>query len=172
MRCDRFATVIFSTIVSMTPRPSVSGRTVTTLDIAIASPTDPRLFMWLPALAAAYYQLRHYEQAIEIARRAWDLNRKWPTGLRYAVAGLGQLGRTEETQVVLADFESTRWRHGPRRTNFDPPVQRSSRRRPHPRRVTQSWFRITGDGSGGRGLGRPRQYPFPYRQRCSPASTR
>jgi adenylate cyclase len=70
------------------------------------SPTDPRLFMWLPALAAAYYQLRHYEQAIEIARRAWDLNRKWPTGLRYAVAGLGQLGRTEETQVVLADLKA------------------------------------------------------------------
>ena len=32
------------------------------------SPNDPRLFIWLPGLAAAYYQLRHYSQAVEIGR--------------------------------------------------------------------------------------------------------
>jgi adenylate cyclase len=69
------------------------------------SPTDPRLFMWLPALAGAHYQLRHYEQAVEIGRRAWALNHNWPAGLRYVVAGLGQLGRITEAQVALSDLK-------------------------------------------------------------------
>jgi hypothetical protein len=29
------------------------------------SPKDPRLFIWLPALAGAHYQLRHYAEAVE-----------------------------------------------------------------------------------------------------------
>src|SRR5262249_20190563 len=64
------------------------------------SPTDPRLYIWLPALAAAHYQLGHYQQAIEIGRRSWTLNRNWPVGLRYVVAGLAQLGRIEEAQAA------------------------------------------------------------------------
>ena len=69
------------------------------------SPTDPRLYIWLPALAGAHYQLRHYEQAIEIGRRAWALNRNWHAGLRYVVAGLAQLGRTEEAQLPLVELK-------------------------------------------------------------------
>src|SRR5439155_17658749 len=69
------------------------------------SPSDPRLFMWLPALAAAHYQLRDYEQAVDTGRRAWDLNRNWPAGLRYVVAGLAQLGRIEEARVALTDLK-------------------------------------------------------------------
>jgi hypothetical protein len=61
--------------------------------------------MWLPALAGAHYQLRHYEQAVEIGRRAWALNHNWPAGLRYVVAGLGQLGRITEAQVALSDLK-------------------------------------------------------------------
>jgi tetratricopeptide (TPR) repeat protein len=68
------------------------------------SPTDTRLFTWLPALAGAHYQLLHYEEAVEIGRRAWGLNRNWPAGLRYVVAGLGQLGRVEEAQAALAEL--------------------------------------------------------------------
>jgi adenylate cyclase len=68
------------------------------------SPTDPRLFIWLPALAGAYYQLRRYDQAIEIGRRSWTLNRSWPAGLRYVVAGLAELGRIEEAQAPLAEL--------------------------------------------------------------------
>jgi len=56
------------------------------------SPTDPRLDRWLPALAGAHYQMRHYAAAIEAGRRSWSLNRNWPHGLRYVVAGLAQLG--------------------------------------------------------------------------------
>jgi adenylate cyclase len=68
------------------------------------SPRDPRLFMWLQALAGANYQLRHYEEAVEIGRRAWNLNRNWPAGLRYVVAGLAQLERTEEARAALEDL--------------------------------------------------------------------
>jgi TolB-like protein len=66
---------------------------------------DPRLFMWLAALAAAHYQLRHYEQAVEIGRRGWTLNRNWSSGLTYTIAGLGQLGRIAEARAVLPDYQ-------------------------------------------------------------------
>jgi tetratricopeptide (TPR) repeat protein len=69
------------------------------------SPRDPRMFIWLPALAGAHYQMRHYEEAIEIGRRAWALNRNWPAGLRYVVAGLGQLGLIEEVQTALGELK-------------------------------------------------------------------
>jgi adenylate cyclase len=65
------------------------------------SPTDPRLFIWLPALAGAHYQLGNYEWAVEIGRKSWTLNRNWPAGLRYVVAGLAELGRIEEAQAAL-----------------------------------------------------------------------
>jgi adenylate cyclase len=68
------------------------------------SPTDPRLFIWLPALAGAHYQLRRYAEAVEIGRRSWSLNRNWPAGLRYVVAGLAQLGRVEEAQPALDEL--------------------------------------------------------------------
>jgi tetratricopeptide (TPR) repeat protein len=68
------------------------------------SPRDPRLFIWLPALAGAHYQLRHYVQAVEAGRRSWTLNRNWPAGLRYVVAGLAQLGRFEEAHAVLEEL--------------------------------------------------------------------
>jgi adenylate cyclase len=69
------------------------------------SPKDPRLFMWLPALSAAHYQLRHYVQAIEVGRRSWMLNQNWPAGLRYVVAGLAQLGRLDEAKTALEELK-------------------------------------------------------------------
>jgi adenylate cyclase len=69
------------------------------------SPNDPRLFIWLPALAGAYYQLLQYEKAVEIGRRSWTLNRSWPAGLRYVVAGLAELGRVNEAQAPLAELK-------------------------------------------------------------------
>jgi adenylate cyclase len=68
------------------------------------SPTDPRLFIWLPALAGAHYQLRRYRDAVEYGRRSWALNRNWPAGLTYVVAGLAQLGQIEEAQRALAQL--------------------------------------------------------------------
>jgi adenylate cyclase len=69
------------------------------------SPSDPRLFIWLPALAGAHYQMRLYEEPVEAGRRSWSLNRNWPHGLRYVVAGLGQLGRIEEARAALAELK-------------------------------------------------------------------
>src|SRR6516164_5503899 len=66
------------------------------------SPSDPRLYIWLVALAGAHYQMSHYADAVEAGRRSWSLNRNWPIGLRYVVAGLGQLDRIEEAQEPLA----------------------------------------------------------------------
>jgi len=89
------------------------------------SPNDPRLFIWLPALAAAHYQLGHYEQAIEAGRRSWTLNRNWPVGLTYVLAALGQLGRTEEARTVLPNFKELRptdlagWERNARRVFTD-----------------------------------------------------
>ncbi len=69
------------------------------------SPSDPRLFIWLPALAGAHYQMRQYTEAVEAGRRSWSLNRNWPHGLRYVVAGLAQLGRIKEAQPALAELK-------------------------------------------------------------------
>ena len=68
------------------------------------SPKDPRLFVWLPALAGAHYQLGHYAQAVEAGRRSWMLNRNWPAGLRYVVAGLAELGRIDEAKAALEEL--------------------------------------------------------------------
>ncbi len=69
------------------------------------SPHDPRMFMWLPPLAGAYYQLGRYEDAIDAGRRSWELNKNWPFGLRYVVAALAQLGRMDEAKAALADLQ-------------------------------------------------------------------
>jgi adenylate cyclase len=86
-----------------------AGRREETIDLAEKgirlSPSDPRLFIWLPALAGAHYQMQHYEAAVEAGRRSWSLNRNWPHGLRYVVAGLAQLGRFKEAQAALAELK-------------------------------------------------------------------
>jgi adenylate cyclase len=69
------------------------------------SPRDPRLYIWLPPLAATHYQLRHYAEAVAVGRRSWTLNRNWPLGLTYVVAGLAQLARIDEAQSALVDLK-------------------------------------------------------------------
>jgi tetratricopeptide (TPR) repeat protein len=59
----------------------------------------------LPALSGAYYQLGRYAHAVEAGRRSWMLNRNWPAGLRYVVAGLAQLGRIEEAETALKELK-------------------------------------------------------------------
>jgi adenylate cyclase len=70
------------------------------------SPSDPRLFIWLPAVAGAHYQMRRYAQAVEAGRRSWSLNRNWPAGLTYVVAGLAQQGRIDEAKAAFADLKT------------------------------------------------------------------
>src|SRR5205085_689751 len=65
------------------------------------SPNDPRMFIWVPALAGAHYLLGQYEEAVAAGRRSWSLNRNWPAGRRYgvarAVSGRGDPGRDVST---------------------------------------------------------------------------
>jgi TolB-like protein len=68
------------------------------------SPRDPRLFIWLTAVAGGHYQLRQYAQALETGQRSWRLNRHWPGGLRYAVAAMGQLDRLEDAGEAVAQL--------------------------------------------------------------------
>jgi adenylate cyclase len=86
-----------------------AGRREETIELAEKgirlSPSDPRLFIWLPALAGAHYQMQHYAEAVEAGRRSWSLNRNWPHGLRYVVAGLAQLGRIKEAQAALSELK-------------------------------------------------------------------
>jgi len=70
------------------------------------SPSDPRLFLWLPAVAGAHYRMQHYAEAVEAGRRSWSLNRNWPAGLTYVVAGLAQQGRIDEAKAALADLRT------------------------------------------------------------------
>jgi TolB-like protein/DNA-binding SARP family transcriptional activator len=69
------------------------------------SPYDSRMFLWLPALAAANYQQHKYEEAIEIGRRALALKPDYPAGLRYVVAALGQLGRDGEAREEMRQLQ-------------------------------------------------------------------
>ncbi len=112
------------------------------------SPSDPRLFIWLPALAGAHYQLRRYEEAIEVGRRSWTLNRNWPGGLRYVVAGLAQLGRMQEAQAALAELRRLNAESGLCRRQFETAIQRPRRGRSHPRWPAQGRLRIANTGGG------------------------
>jgi adenylate cyclase len=69
------------------------------------SPSDPRLFISLGVLAGAHYQAGHYDEAVEVGRRSWTLNRNWPVGLRYVVAGLARLGQTEQAGTALGELK-------------------------------------------------------------------
>jgi adenylate cyclase len=87
-----------------------SGRPEETIGLAEEgirlSPSDPRLYIWLVALAGAHYQMRRYAEAVEAGRRSWALNRNWPHGLRYVVAGFGQLGRIDDARAGLGELKA------------------------------------------------------------------
>jgi adenylate cyclase len=65
------------------------------------SPSDPRRFIWLPALAGSYYLSGEYESAIEAGQRGLALKPDYLIGLRWVVAALGQLGRADEAASLL-----------------------------------------------------------------------
>jgi tetratricopeptide (TPR) repeat protein len=97
------AHVILGSMLTYRGRPQ-DGITLVEKGLRL-SPSDPRLFMWLPPLAAAHYQLRHYPEAVEVARRSWTLKRNWQQALPYLVAGLAQLGHIDEARAALADLK-------------------------------------------------------------------
>ena len=65
------------------------------------SPNDPRVYMWMPALAGSHYLSGRYEQAVEAGRYGLAIKPDYLHCIRYIVAGLGQLGRVEEAAPDL-----------------------------------------------------------------------
>lgn len=65
------------------------------------SPTDPRKFIWVPALAGAHYLSKRYEAAIETGRQGYASKPDYVAPLRYVVAALGQLGRPADASPYL-----------------------------------------------------------------------
>jgi adenylate cyclase len=65
------------------------------------SPSDPRQFIWLTALAGGYYLSGLYSQAIEAGRRGYAMKPDFVAPLRYVVASLGQEGRRTEAGELL-----------------------------------------------------------------------
>jgi adenylate cyclase len=72
------------------------------------SPHDPRLGIWLPALAQAYYFLERYEAAIAAARRALSLTPGNVIATRFLAAALGQLERVDEAAPAVAFLRVSR----------------------------------------------------------------
>jgi adenylate cyclase len=71
------------------------------------SPTDPRKFIWMPALAGSLYLSGRYEEAVESGREGHAMKPDYVAPLRYVVAGLGQLGRASEAAPYLAALRKT-----------------------------------------------------------------
>ena len=45
-------------------------------------------------------------RSVEAGRRSWSLNRNWPAGLTYVVAGLAQQGRIDEAKAAFANLRT------------------------------------------------------------------
>jgi TolB-like protein/class 3 adenylate cyclase/Tfp pilus assembly protein PilF len=65
------------------------------------NPHDPRRFMWLPYLAASHYLAGRYRECLAACEQALVANPGYPHAVRYLVAALGQLGRTDEAGQLL-----------------------------------------------------------------------
>jgi adenylate cyclase len=72
------------------------------------SPHDPRLGIWIPAMAQAYYFLERYEDAIAAARRALSLTPGNVIATRFLAAALGQLGKVVEATPAVAFLRDSR----------------------------------------------------------------
>ena len=65
-------------------------------------PRDPRIHLWLPALAEAAYLERRYQDALHITWRANAIRGTW-FSYAYQAASLAQLGRMAEARSALAE---------------------------------------------------------------------
>jgi adenylate cyclase len=68
------------------------------------SPNDPRIFLWIPALAGAHYLAGNYEDAINAGRYGLAIKPDYRHCLRYLTAALGQLGRQDEAAEAAAQM--------------------------------------------------------------------
>jgi adenylate cyclase len=70
------------------------------------SPNDPRVFLWIPALAGSHYLAGQYEQAIEAGRYGLTIKPDYRHCLRYLIAALGQLGRHDEAAGIIGQLRA------------------------------------------------------------------
>ena len=68
------------------------------------SPHDSMLITWLTSLALSHYQLRNYENALEVATRAEQIAPQYPLTHHALASALGQLGRVDEARRHLDEF--------------------------------------------------------------------
>jgi tetratricopeptide (TPR) repeat protein len=68
------------------------------------SPHDPFGYQWLPYIAASHYLSARYRDCLAAARQALEARPSYPLAIRYAVAAMGQLGRTEGVEPLLAEM--------------------------------------------------------------------
>ena len=66
------------------------------------SPSDPHLFFFDMALTMPYFLRGDYARAVEIGRRAIELNPGFSSAYKGQLAALGHLGRSRETGDVLS----------------------------------------------------------------------
>jgi adenylate cyclase len=72
------------------------------------SPHDPRLGLWIPAMAQAYYFLERYEDAVAASQRALSLIPGNVIATRFLAASLGQLGRVAEAAPAVTFLRKSR----------------------------------------------------------------
>jgi TolB-like protein len=65
------------------------------------NPQDPHRFMWLPYVAASHYLAKRYRECLDACEQALLANPGYPHALRYLIAALGQLGRSEDAARML-----------------------------------------------------------------------
>ncbi len=74
------------------------------------NPRDPQIYSRYQALAASYYALGHYEEALTAASRVARLLPDWSEARTFVLASLGQLGHAEPAKATL-DEVLRRWPH-------------------------------------------------------------
>jgi TolB-like protein len=65
------------------------------------NPQDPHRFMWLPYVAASHYLAKRYRECLDACEQALLANPGYPHALRYVIAALGQLGRSDDAGRML-----------------------------------------------------------------------
>jgi adenylate cyclase len=66
------------------------------------SPLDPSLYMALAGMGIALIELRRFDEAVAVARRAARQNQAYATTYRCLASGLAHLGRETEVQKVVS----------------------------------------------------------------------
>jgi hypothetical protein len=84
------------------------------------NPNDPQAGSFLSFVALAHYPQENYEEALHYSQLAVR-PRHLHLGLRILLASLGQLGRTEEAEPLLSEFNSLQPKDPQRLFEVTPP---------------------------------------------------